>query len=108
MQPIQFVTVYHPPDPYSEFLSIFSKFLSNLVLKTDKVIIAGDFNIHADVDNDSLGSAFISRLDLVGFCQFVHKPTCRFSHTLDLVLTYGIETDHLMVFHIILFCLTIT
>ncbi len=42
------------------FLSEFSAFLSNLVLKTDEVIIVGDFNIHVDVDNDSLGSAFSS------------------------------------------------
>ncbi len=28
----------------------------------------------------------------------VHKPTHPFNHTLDLVLTYGIEIDHLIVF----------
>ncbi len=105
VQPIQFVTVYRSPGPYSEFLSESSEFLSNLVLETDKVIIVGDFNIHVDVDNDSLGSAFISLLDSIGFCQCVYKPTHRFNHTLDLVLTYGIEIDHLMFF---LFCLTIT
>ncbi len=72
VQPVQFVTVSRPPGPYSEFLSEFSEFLSNLVLKTDKVIIVGDFNIHVDVDNDSLSSAFISLLDSTGFCQCVH------------------------------------
>ncbi len=34
VQPIQFVTVYRPPGPYSKFLSEFSEFLSNLVLKS--------------------------------------------------------------------------
>ena len=51
--------MYRPPGPYSEFLSEFSEFLSNLVLSTDKVIIVGDFNIHVDVDNDSLSTVFI-------------------------------------------------
>ncbi len=86
--------MYCPPGPYSEFLSEFSEVLSNLVLKTDKVIIVGNFNIHVDVDNDSLGSAFISLLDSICFSQCVHKPTHHFNHTLDLVLTYGIEINH--------------
>ncbi len=98
VQPTQFITVYCSPGPLSEFLSEFSEFLSNLVLKTDKVIIAGDFNIHVDVHNDCLGSAFISLLDSIGFCQCVHKPTHCFNHTLDLVLTYGMEIDLLVVF----------
>ncbi len=93
-----FVIVYCPPGPYSEFLSEFSEFLSSLVLKTDRVMVIGDFNIHVDNVNDSLGSAFISLLDSVGFCQCVHEPTHYFNHTLDLVLTYGIEIDHLTVF----------
>ena len=98
VQPMLFVTVYRPPGPYSEFLTEFSVFLSSLVLKTDRAIVVGDFNIHVDNVNDSLGSAFISLLDSVGFCQCVHEPTHCFNHTLDLVLTYGIEVDHLTVF----------
>ena len=98
LQPILFVIVYRPPGPYSEFLSEFSEFLSGLVLSTDKVIIVGDFNIHVDVDDDSLSTAFISLLDSIGFSQSVNKPTHCFNHTLDLVLAYGIEIEHLIVF----------
>ena len=67
------------------------------VLKTDKVIIVGDFNIHVDVENDSLSTAFLSLLDSTGFSQMVNKPTHLHNHTLDLVLTYGIEVEHLVV-----------
>ena len=98
LQPIIFVILYRPPGPYSEFISEFSEFISSLVLKTDKVIIVGDFNIDVDVDNDCLSAAFISLLDSVGFCQRVQKPTHSFGHTLDLVLTYGVDIEHLKVF----------
>ncbi|MDF4381872.1 endonuclease/exonuclease/phosphatase family protein [Vibrio parahaemolyticus] len=76
-QPLLFVIVYRAPGPYSEFVSEFSE---------------------SDVDNDSLATAFISLLDSIGFSQGVHEPTHCFNHTLDLVLTYGIEIDNLKVF----------
>ncbi|XP_049426310.1 uncharacterized protein LOC125885000 [Epinephelus fuscoguttatus] len=40
----------------------------------------------------------MSLLDSIGFSQGVHEPTHCFNHTLDLVLTYGIEIDNLKVF----------
>ncbi|XP_051234748.1 uncharacterized protein LOC127351330 [Dicentrarchus labrax] len=98
LQPVLFVIVYRAPGPYSDFISEFSEFLSSLVLKSDKVIIVGDFNIHVDVNNDSLSNAFISLIDSIGFCQNVNKPTHCFNHTLDLVLSCGIDIEHLIVF----------
>ncbi|XP_078019129.1 uncharacterized protein LOC144458973, partial [Epinephelus lanceolatus] len=97
LQPLLFVIVYRAPGLYSEFVSEFSEFLSSLVLKSDKFITVGDFNIYVDVDNDSLATVFISLLDSIGFSQGVHKPTHCFNHTLELVLTYGIEIDNLTV-----------
>uniref|UniRef100_A0AAQ6IH18 Reverse transcriptase domain-containing protein n=1 Tax=Anabas testudineus TaxID=64144 RepID=A0AAQ6IH18_ANATE len=97
-KPVLFVIVYRPPVPYSEFLTEFSEFLSDLVLSADKVIIVGDFNIHVDVDDNCLNTAFNSLLDSIGFTQNVNKPTHCFNHTLDLILTYGVEVDQLIVF----------
>ena len=48
----------------------------------------GDFNIHMDVDSDSLRLAFISLLESMGVSQKVKEPTHCFNHILDLVLTY--------------------
>ncbi len=45
-----------------------------------------------------LNLIFISLLDSTGFFQSVHKPTHCFNHTLDLVLTYGIKIEYLIVF----------
>ena len=98
LQPVLFLIVYHAPGLYSDFISEFSEFLSSLVLKSDKVIIVGDFNIHVNVTNDSLSSAFTSLIDSICFCQSVNKPTHFFNHTLDLVLSYGMDIEHLIVF----------
>ena len=95
-QPIIFAVVYRAPGAYS-FLTEFPEFLSNLVLKTDTIIIVGDFNIHVDNTNDSLSVAFISILDSIGFSQCVHQPTHCCNHTLDLVLSYGVKIENLIV-----------
>ena len=44
-QPIIFAVVYRAPWAYSEFLTEFPEFLSNLVLKTDKIIIVSELQI---------------------------------------------------------------
>ena len=84
--------MYHPPGPYSEFLSEFS-YLFVTVLSTDKAIVLVNFNIYVDVENDSLNINFISILDSIEFSHSVHRPAHSLNHTLDLVLTYDIETD---------------
>ena len=96
-QPILFAVVYHAPGAYSEFLTEFPEFLSNLVLKTDKIIIVGDFNIHVDNTNDSCSVAFISILNSIGFSQCVYQPNHCCDHTLDLVLSYGVKIENLTV-----------
>lgn len=97
-KPLLFAVVYRPPaGPHSEFLSEFSDFLSDLVLRADKVIIIGDFNIHVDIINDSFRNGFISLLESIGFLQQINQPTHTFNHTLDLVLTYGVEVEHVSV-----------
>lgn len=67
-------------------------------MNSDKVIIVGDFNVYMDIDDDYLASAFKSLLDSIGFSQRVHEPTHSFNHILDLVITYGVEVDHITVF----------
>ena len=98
LQPLLFVTVYRPPGAYTLFLSEFSEFLSSLILDSNRIILNGDLNIHVDVGTDSLNNAFSSLIDSLGFSQCVDKPTHIFNHTLDLVLVYGIEIEHLIVF----------
>ncbi len=63
------------------------------MLAADKVLIVGDFNIHVDNEKDSLGPAFIDIINSIGVRQHVSGHThCR-NHTLDLVLSHGIDVN---------------
>ncbi len=93
--PVMFVlaTVYRPPGHHTDFIKELADFLSELVLAADKVLIVGDFNIHVDNEKDALGSAFIDILNSIGVRQHVSVPThCR-NHTLDLILSHGIDVN---------------
>ncbi|XP_051991563.1 uncharacterized protein LOC127650285 [Xyrauchen texanus] len=88
-------TVYRSPGPYSDFLSEFANFLSDLVVTVDRALIVGDFNIHIHNENDTLGLAFIDILNSLGVRQNVTGPTHRHNHTLDLILSYGVDVDNI-------------
>uniref|UniRef100_A0A9J7XQL8 Endonuclease/exonuclease/phosphatase domain-containing protein n=1 Tax=Cyprinus carpio carpio TaxID=630221 RepID=A0A9J7XQL8_CYPCA len=93
--PVMFAlaTVYRPPGHHTDFIKEFADFTSELVLAADKVLIVGDFNIHVDNEKDALGSAFIDILNSIGVRQHISGPThCR-NHTLDLILSHGIDVD---------------
>ncbi len=77
-------TVYRPPGPYTDFLS-------DLLVNVDKALIVGDFNIHVDNTNDALGLAFTDLINSFGVKQNVTGPTHRFNHTLDLIISHGID-----------------
>ncbi|MGL5674454.1 MAG: reverse transcriptase family protein, partial [Plesiomonas shigelloides] len=86
-------TVYRPPGHHTDFIKEFADFLSELVLAVDKVLIVGDFNIHVDNEKDALGLALTDILSSIGVRQHVSGPThCR-NHTLDLILSHGIDID---------------
>ncbi len=63
------------------------------MLAADNVLIVGDLNIHIDNENDALESAFIDILNSIGVRQHVSGHThCR-NHTLDLILSHGIDVN---------------
>ena len=97
-QSITLIIIYRPPGPYSEFLCEFTDFISNLVISLDKALIVGDFNIHFDNPQDPLRTAFVSILDSVGINQTVIGPTHNGGHTLDLILTLGLNVGSIVTF----------
>ncbi len=74
-------TVYRPPGPYTDFLKEFADFLSDLLVNVDKALIVGD----------ALGLAFTDLINSFGLKQNVTGPTHRFNHTLDLIISHGID-----------------
>ncbi len=102
-------TVYRPPGPYTDFLKEFADFLSDLLVTVDKALIVGDFNIHVDNTNDALGLAFTDLINSFGVKQNVTGPTHRFNHTLDLIISHGIDlTDIDIIPHKVMMLLTIS
>ena len=93
LPPVLSVTVYRPPKlkPCSTFLSEFSDFLSIIHPNYDKIIIVGDFNLHIDNEADSNAREFIDLLYSMDFTQHVNEPTHNRGHTLDLVISKGLE-----------------
>ncbi|XP_076835657.1 uncharacterized protein LOC143481498 [Brachyhypopomus gauderio] len=87
--------VYRPPGPYSDFLKDFTDIAANLAVSSDKIIMVGDFNVHFDNADDPLTRAFTSILNSVGIIQNVVGPTHYQNHTLDLILTLGIDVDNI-------------
>ncbi len=84
-------TVYRPPGPYTDFLKEFADFLSDQLVNVDKALIVGDFNIHVDNTNDALGLAFTDLINSFGGKQNVTGPTHHYNHTLDLIISHGID-----------------
>ncbi len=93
--PVTFVlaTVYRPPGHHTNFIKEFGDFLSELVLAADKVLIVGNFYIHVDNEKDALGSAFLDILNSIGVRQHVSGHTYCQNHTLDLILSHGIDVN---------------
>ncbi len=85
-------TVYRPPGHHTDFIKEFGDFISELVLAADKVLIVGDFNTLKN-EKYALGSSFSDILNSIGVRQHVSGPTpCR-NHTLDLILSHGIDVN---------------
>ncbi len=61
------------------------------MVNVDKALIVGDFNIHVDNTNDALGLAFTDLINSFGVKQNVIGPTHCFNHTLDLIISHGID-----------------
>ena len=89
--PILCITVYRPPQHSTSFISEFSELLSVIHTTYNRVLIAGDFNLHVDNISDTMSREFLNLLCCLDFKQHVAQPTHNRGHTLDLVITYGLS-----------------
>lgn len=89
--PFLIITVYRPPKSKYGFQDNFVELLSKVSTDYDRIIILGDFNIHVDNASDSDAQNLISLLEAFDFTQHVSGPTHNKGHTLDLVISKGLN-----------------
>ena len=65
--------------------------MAGIVLNTERLLIIGDFNIHVCCDSRPLVKDFLNLIDSFNLKQSVTAPTHEKGHTLDLVLSLGLN-----------------
>ena len=87
------IVLYRPPPnrrnglSFDQFNSELSDLIDSIILEKDKLILAGDFNIHIDDTSNSDARLFTSTLESYGLDQHVVGPTHEKGHTLDLLIS---------------------
>ena len=72
----------------SMFLTEFAEFLESIVMTTELLTMAGDFNIHVNVPSDNDAVRFLDILfSSMGLQQRIDFPTHVAGNTLDLLKT---------------------
>ncbi|KAF7254272.1 putative RNA-directed DNA polymerase from transposon BS, partial [Varanus komodoensis] len=74
-----------------------TEIVSELVLKTPRMLVLGDFNLHAETVLTGVVLDFMTSMAAMGLSQHVIGPTHERGHTLDLVFSTGQEEGDLRV-----------
>ena len=91
IQKLFFKIIYRPPRYSGKFIDEFAELLSVICTDYNFFIITGDFNIHVDNNMDSNAKELSALLDTFGLFQHVKGPTHTRGHTLDLVISKGVN-----------------
>ena len=85
---IRLSVLYRPPSsPLQKFFKEFQTYAANLTTTTGKLLIAGDFNIPMDIQDNQGAVKFKELLESLNLRQHVKASTHRLGHTLDLIIT---------------------
>ena len=113
---LHLVSIYRPPTSNkhrvttSTFLGDLSRYIETLTISPGHLLLAGDFNFHVDVPDDSDASSFLDFLDSTSLKQHVTTTTHKQGNILDLLITkasdnfisstkvtFDLPSDHAMV-----------
>ena len=94
LKPFYCVLIYRPPGPAGQFLSEFTDFLASII-KLEKVLLVGDFNLHIDDASNVIASEFLNITESFNFRQHVSGATHIGGHTLDLVFSLGLDINNI-------------
>ncbi|KAF7243157.1 Ephrin type-A receptor 4 [Varanus komodoensis] len=95
--------VYHAPFCPIGSLPELRETVSDLVLRTPRMLVLGDFNLHAETGLTRAVQIFMASMTAMGLSQHVTGLTHERGHTLDLVFLMGQEEGGLRVRNL---CLT--
>ncbi|KAF7235017.1 C-type lectin domain family 2 member D, partial [Varanus komodoensis] len=95
--------VYRAPFCPTVSLPELTETVSDLVLRTPRMLVLRDFNLHAEASLTGAAQDFMTSMTAMGLSQRVTGPTHERGHTLDLVFTTGQEEGGLRVRNL---CLT--
>lgn len=89
--PVLCALIYRPPKFNKDFIQDFSDFVAGFILIFDCFLIIGDFNIHVWCESRPLVKDFLNLIDSFNLTQSVTAPMHEKGHTLDLVLSHGLN-----------------
>ncbi len=90
---LKMCVVYHIPysknHPVTDatFIEEIQDYFESVVLCKEKLLIAGDFNLHVNDESDSYANEFLDILVSFGLVNHVSVPTHESGNTLDLLIT---------------------
>lgn len=94
--PVLCAVIYRPPKHNQYFIKDFSDFIAGVRTNYDKILIVGDFNVHVCCPSKAMAKDLLDLIDAFNLIQHVEVPTQIHGHTLDLVLSYGLPIDDLL------------
>ncbi len=94
---ILFIIIYRPPKYSPAFVEEFTELLSMISTEFDYFAIAGDFNIHIDNAEIKTTKEIITVLNTFDLIQHVHGPTHNRGHTLDLLISRGLNISSIVI-----------
>uniref|UniRef100_A0A803SMB9 Reverse transcriptase domain-containing protein n=1 Tax=Anolis carolinensis TaxID=28377 RepID=A0A803SMB9_ANOCA len=87
-----FLLVYRAPSAPADSLSQLLETVSEWSLRFPRLVVLGDFNVHADTDSCSAAAMdLVSTMETLGLLLCSTGPTHQAGHTLDLIFSAGIQ-----------------
>ncbi|KAF7245196.1 Receptor-type tyrosine-protein phosphatase mu [Varanus komodoensis] len=83
--------VYRVPFCPTDSLPELTEIVSDLVLRTPRMLVLGDFSLHVEMDLTRAAQNFMASMTAMGLSQHVSGLTHERGHTLDLVFSTGQE-----------------
>jgi len=69
------------------FVREFAEFLESVVMTTEPLVLAGDFNIHVNIKTDNDAANFVDLLSSMGLHQHIDFPYHISGNTFDLLIS---------------------